>query len=123
MEMPPEGKGEPLTREQISLLRAWIDQGVAWEKPDPNAYEAQFSVTPAVMWVTTSGNAQKFMEHHWVRRGASGGLENFRIAQKTTNGTSVVAQGRALTEDYKITLELQQEDVGFARFGLESFRH
>jgi hypothetical protein len=28
MQMPPEG--EPLTREQISLLRAWIDQGANW---------------------------------------------------------------------------------------------
>ncbi len=25
--MPPEGKGDPLSREQISLIRAWIDQG------------------------------------------------------------------------------------------------
>ena len=25
--MPPEGKAEPLTAEEIGLLRAWIDQG------------------------------------------------------------------------------------------------
>lgn len=25
--MPPEGKGDPLTKEQIALIRAWIDQG------------------------------------------------------------------------------------------------
>ncbi|NGO40430.1 hypothetical protein G4L39_13665 [Limisphaera ngatamarikiensis] len=25
--MPPPGKGEPLTPEQIGLIRAWIDQG------------------------------------------------------------------------------------------------
>ncbi|RME92240.1 MAG: hypothetical protein D6766_10420 [Verrucomicrobia bacterium] len=25
--MPPEGKGDPLTKEQIGLFRAWIDQG------------------------------------------------------------------------------------------------
>lgn len=25
--MPPEGKGDPLTKEQIGLVRAWIDQG------------------------------------------------------------------------------------------------
>lgn len=30
MEMPPKGAGDPLTREQIGLLRAWIDQGVSW---------------------------------------------------------------------------------------------
>lgn len=25
--MPPEGKGDPLTPEQVGLIRAWIDQG------------------------------------------------------------------------------------------------
>jgi mono/diheme cytochrome c family protein len=25
--MPPKGKGDPLTREQVGLIRAWIDQG------------------------------------------------------------------------------------------------
>jgi mono/diheme cytochrome c family protein len=25
--MPPEGKGKPLTAEQIGIIRAWIDQG------------------------------------------------------------------------------------------------
>ena len=29
-EMPPVGKGEPLTKEQVGLLRAWIDQGAKW---------------------------------------------------------------------------------------------
>lgn len=29
-EMPPSGKGEPLTAEQIGILRAWIDQGAKW---------------------------------------------------------------------------------------------
>ena len=29
-EMPPPGKGDPLTTEQTGLLRAWIDQGAAW---------------------------------------------------------------------------------------------
>ena len=25
--MPPKGKGDPLTAEQVALIRAWIDQG------------------------------------------------------------------------------------------------
>ena len=25
--MPPEGKGEPLSKEQVGLIRGWIDQG------------------------------------------------------------------------------------------------
>jgi hypothetical protein len=34
MEMPPKDQGEPLTKEQISLLRAWIDQGAHWGPAD-----------------------------------------------------------------------------------------
>ncbi|HLX63578.1 MAG TPA: PSD1 and planctomycete cytochrome C domain-containing protein [Planctomycetota bacterium] len=30
MEMPPKGKGAPLTAQQIALLRVWIDQGAKW---------------------------------------------------------------------------------------------
>lgn len=26
--MPPEGKGDPLTKEQVGQIRAWIDQGL-----------------------------------------------------------------------------------------------
>src|SRR5262245_61716076 len=29
-EMPPVGKGEPLTKEEVGILRAWIDQGAKW---------------------------------------------------------------------------------------------
>ena len=25
--MPPDGKGDPLSKDQVGLLRAWIDQG------------------------------------------------------------------------------------------------
>jgi hypothetical protein len=34
LEMPPldDDKYKPLSREQISLLRAWIDQGAKWEE-------------------------------------------------------------------------------------------
>jgi hypothetical protein len=28
--MPPEGEGQPLTAEQVGLVRAWIDQGANW---------------------------------------------------------------------------------------------
>src|SRR5687767_3634725 len=27
LNMPPEDKGDPLTKDQVALLRAWIDQG------------------------------------------------------------------------------------------------
>jgi mono/diheme cytochrome c family protein len=38
--MPPEGEGKPLTKEQIALVRAWIDQGAHWPD-DANTAIAQ----------------------------------------------------------------------------------
>jgi hypothetical protein len=36
--MPPPGEGEPLTDGEVSLLRAWIDQGARWpDDADPRA--------------------------------------------------------------------------------------
>src|SRR5215831_7943487 len=45
--MPPEGKGEPLTPEQIGRLRAWIDQGAAWSATNAFVPQSAASVTPA----------------------------------------------------------------------------
>jgi len=30
LEMPPKRQGEPLTAEEVAILRAWIDQGAEW---------------------------------------------------------------------------------------------
>ena len=35
LEMPPPGKGDPLTPAANRLLRAWIDQGAAWDAGRP----------------------------------------------------------------------------------------
>ena len=42
--MPPEGEGTPLTTQQISLLRAWIDQGANWPE------SAHGSASPKDLW-------------------------------------------------------------------------
>ncbi|HCK71427.1 MAG TPA: hypothetical protein DHW38_07605 [Planctomycetaceae bacterium] len=44
LQMPPEDAGEPLSDEEIGILRAWIDQGVQWDEevaPNPNAVAAK----------------------------------------------------------------------------------
>jgi hypothetical protein len=126
MEMPPDGKEAPLTREQVALLRAWIDQGAEWERLDPDALFAQqqpqFSFTPAVRYVTASGNARQFQEHQWVRRGFSAGVSDFHITQKRHDGIDVIVEGRALTDDYKVTLDMRKPDAGFMRAGFDLFR-
>ncbi|MSU33929.1 MAG: hypothetical protein EXS36_02240 [Pedosphaera sp.] len=47
MEMPPPDKGEPLTPEQVGLLRTWIDQGAPWSgNTNASASQLTYSLTP-----------------------------------------------------------------------------
>jgi hypothetical protein len=46
--MPPEDEGDPLTAEQIGLLRAWIDQGLVW--PDELAGDSGGDVAATPLW-------------------------------------------------------------------------
>ncbi len=61
MEMPPVGKGNPLTPEQISLLRAWIDQGANWSTTNQTAHLA-FTFAPTLRWIGVQGDKAKFRE-------------------------------------------------------------
>jgi len=121
IEMPPKGKGDPLTSEQIGLLRAWIDQGVQWSAPEPPP-EPQLTMSPTIRWISVSGDAAKFREHFWMRDGWSGGVEHFELKDQTTNGWSTLMEGRLLTDDYKVSLAITKNDVGFAHLGFERYR-
>src|SRR3954470_14632192 len=44
MKMP--AKGDPLTQEEIGLLRAWIDQGALWPETSPAARQVHWSLKP-----------------------------------------------------------------------------
>ena len=121
IEMPPEGKGEPLTREQVGLLRAWIDQGAKWEEVAP-APAIEFSASPVVGWTTVNGSASKFREHHWQREGWNGGAEQFELKARQDGETKLIIAGHALRDDYKVTLELKPNDLVFVRIGGEQFR-
>ena len=68
MEMPPKGKGAPLTREQIAVLRTWIDQGLKW--PDgvklirkESSDDKPSALTPDVEQKKT---APKVNRNHWA---------------------------------------------------------
>ena len=125
MEMPPPGKGEPLTSHQIGLLRAWIDQGVVWSTTDNAVVKGpQFSISPAIRWISVSGNEHQFREHYWMKEGWSGGLDSFSLSEKFGDDRSITAEGRIIPNqnDYKVGLTLEKNDVGFARFGFEEFR-
>ena len=124
-QMPPAGKGEPLTAEQVGKLRAWIDQGVKW---DADAFSRQpkieFSVAPAIRAVSVSGNEAKFREHTGLRSGVSGGAASFSLEQQLDSDTRFSLSGRALPhdEDYAVKLSLDRRDVGFVHAEFEQWR-
>ncbi len=61
MEMPPPGKGERLSPAEISLLRAWIDDGAPWDAgSEAAAYAPQMSVTSIMQWNIVDGNQALF---------------------------------------------------------------
>jgi hypothetical protein len=121
MQMPPPGKGAPLTTNQIALLRAWIDQGVAWEAKGPEPTSGA-SFSPTVGYTAVSGNERKFREHYWQKEGANGGLGEFDLWEKTGPDSQFSASGHLLRNDYKLVLENRKDDVGSIRYGWEDYR-
>lgn len=120
--MPPEGKGDPLTKEQVGLLRAWIDQGVAWDQSAPtNFYD--LTVTAMIGATFVGGDERKFREHSWQPDGVNGGAQSFDFFERVDPNTSMEATGHATRDDYKLTLELKRSELGFVRAGWQQFRH
>ena len=122
MEMPPAGKGnKPLTEEQISLLRAWIDQGLPWSVTETN--RVVFAVTPAIQWFNVSGDEKKFREHTGIKEGFHAG-HSFYVEQQLTPDRRLSLEARVFPnpEEYKLKLSLEQRDLGFVRLGFEQYR-
>ena len=120
MEMPPEGKGDPLSTEQIGLLRAWIDQGATWG--GKAAARTVVDASPTVRWIGIDGNEKKFREVEWLREGLDGGLESFLIQQQVTPERRVKVEGSALRDNYRVTLSMEEGDRFVVRAGFEQFR-
>ncbi len=123
MEMPPPGKGEPLTPEQIGLLRAWIDQGANWGATN-QVSQSSFLISPAVRWIGVSGDERKFRELEGVKEGWAGGIEHFELEEQIGPDNRFSAEGRALFDDHdaQLKLMLEKTDVGFIRAGVEQWR-
>ena len=121
MEMPPAGKGEPLTPDQVGLLRAWIDQGANWGTASPPA-RPSFSISPTLRWMSVSGDKKQFRELEGVKEGWAGGVEHFSLAEFRGPDKKFSVEGRALfgEQDYQLELALEKTDFGFARAGFES---
>jgi mono/diheme cytochrome c family protein len=64
-QMPPEGKGKPLSPEEIGLVRAWIDQGAKWPE------DAQLAAAESQHWslkAVASTTLPKVREAEWLQQ-------------------------------------------------------
>ena len=120
MEMPPEGRGTPLSAEEIALLRAWIDQGVAWTPSQPQQ-STELLIAPGFQWTSVSGDSHKFRELYWQRDQWLWGVEDFQLITKPGPDSTITSTGHAVRDDYLFTLQAEQNDLGFSRFGWAQF--
>ena len=104
MEMPPIGKGNPLTPEQISLLRAWIDQGANWSTTNQIA-SLGLSFSPTLRWIGVQGDKAKFRELQGVNDGFSGGAEEFSFTQQTSPTEKFSLSGHVIAPDRDYQVE------------------
>ena len=123
MEMPPVGKGDPLTPAQVSLLSAWIDQGADWtttNQPPPLA----FTFSPTLRWINVHGNESQFRELEGVNKGFSGGVEQFSFTEQTSPDTKISVSGHAIApdQDFDLKLALDKTDLGFVHAGFDEWR-
>jgi len=124
MLMPPEGKGDPLTTEQVALLRAWIDQGASWGNASVETNRLEFSFSPVIRYFAVSGDERAFSEHQYIRPGVHYGVEDVYLKQKKSPDTTVTAEGSFLPrdEEYRFRMTLEKQDFGFVQGGFEHWR-
>jgi hypothetical protein len=122
-EMPPEGKGTPLTPAQVGLLRAWIDQGAAFAGAS-NAPPLKFSVDTTMRWASVSGNKAMFRQQTGISDGWGGGISSFSLEEKLTNDMTLRLQGRFMApdQDYKLAMRIDKPDLGYVDAGFQQFR-
>jgi Planctomycete cytochrome C len=123
MAMPPNGKGEPLSELQVSLLRAWIDQGAGWGHSNAPV-ELTYSVTPMLRVIGVSGDSGKFREIEGMRQGVGGGAERFSFKKQLAPDETLTLDGHAIApdNDYSVKLELRKTELGFIRGGVDEWR-
>lgn len=120
--MPPEGKADPVTPEQVGLLRAWIDQGASWDGVRVSQMP-KWEVSPTIRYFTVSGNEHRFEQHTGITPGWSGGLESFSLSQEIDANRSVSVTGHALggVDDYAVELRYTHRQWGYVDAGVTQY--
>lgn len=119
MEMPPIGKGDRLTDDEVATLERWITAGADWRTNSP--VRVRYDFTPMIRSVWIDGNRARYEEHSGNVRGPAGGVSQFSLTGQLDDDTRIAAEGRAIfgQEDYRVGITLERQDIGFLRFGAE----
>jgi mono/diheme cytochrome c family protein len=122
--MPPKGKGDPLTPEEMGLLRAWIDQGAQWPETAFAPPQSIASAEPTMRWITLSGDEHKFREHFWMKEGFHAGLQNFYIQERPSPDSTLTLEGRLFPDerDIRLALRYDRANIGFIDVGFDQYR-
>ncbi len=125
--MPPKGKGDPHTQEEIALLRAWIDQGAEWSAASVTAMtdpQTTAALAPMLRWISVSGDEHKFREHFGTGEGVHAGLQSFFVQEKLSRDSTLSLDGRFFPqdEDFRIALRCERTDVGFVNVGFDQWQ-
>ena len=64
--MPPQDEGQPLSEQQIAILRRWIDQGADWPEDPPNVSDIRLT-TDHWSFQPLRQDAPPQLDHPWVR--------------------------------------------------------
>ncbi|MDB6028199.1 MAG: Planctomycete cytochrome, partial [Verrucomicrobiales bacterium] len=120
--MPPEGKAPPLTTEQVSLLRAWIDQGAKF--PTEESSQPQFSVEPTIRWTAVHGDKKAFREQFWRKEGFAGGVEHFAIRDESAEDVTVAVDGHVFSDANEVMVKFAatRKNFGFVHVGYEQYQ-
>ena len=72
----------------------------------------------------SSGNKSQFQQRHQTSGGAFGGIEDFHYQADVAKDTTLTTDGRAIfdNDDYKLSLGLTKEKLGYARFSYSQYR-
>lgn len=83
-----------------------------------------FELGTILQYRSVDGDTGKFREDQWIRDGWSGGLEHFLLEKPLGGEWLLRMEGRAVMpeEDYKFSLDIKKEDLGFFRTGYTEYR-